>query len=121
MGGCLREDGHRQRGDGRQSEAGSNPPSVALHAPSSVQISGHNIAAEYRNLAPFLISIHSSYHQIREIARFEWPAANTTSALQGTRKSNRERSTPDKLRGSSLCTPLPFPSEFSSRQAWILA
>jgi hypothetical protein len=33
----------------------------------SVQNSGHNIAAEHTNLAPFLILIKSTYHQIREI------------------------------------------------------
>jgi len=39
----------------------------------SVQITGHNIAAEHTNLAPFLVSIPSTYHQIRENTRFEWP------------------------------------------------
>jgi hypothetical protein len=32
-----------------------------------VQIAGHNIAAEHMNLAPFLNSMTSTYHQIREI------------------------------------------------------
>jgi hypothetical protein len=31
------------------------------------QIAGQNIAAEQTNLAPFLISRNSTYHQIREI------------------------------------------------------
>lgn len=36
----------------------------------SLQIPGHNFAAEHTDLAPFAISIPSSYHQIGEITRF---------------------------------------------------
>jgi hypothetical protein len=33
------------------------------------ETAGHNIAAEYTNLAPFLILMNSTYHQVREITR----------------------------------------------------
>jgi hypothetical protein len=36
----------------------------------SAQIAGHNLAAKQTNRAPFLFSINSTYHQIREITRF---------------------------------------------------
>jgi len=46
------------------------PPSKKVYFPLSVQLTVHNIAAEHRNLAPFRVSIRSSYHQIREITRW---------------------------------------------------
>jgi hypothetical protein len=63
----LREQGLSKNRDGYQSEASPNPFAAEPHALLSIQIAGHNTAAGPINLAPFLISIDSTYHQIREI------------------------------------------------------
>jgi hypothetical protein len=47
--------------------------------------------------------------------------AQSSNALRRTSESPRERSAPDRVHGSQPCTLLPFPGEFSSRQAWIRA
>jgi hypothetical protein len=63
----LREQGLSKNSDGYQNEASPNPLAAEPHALLSIQIAGHNTAAGHMNLAPFLNSIDSTYHQIREI------------------------------------------------------
>jgi hypothetical protein len=68
--GRLWEDGLSKNKNSNQWEDNWIPPSKQFHFPLSVQLAGHNIAAEHTNLAPFRISITSNYHQIREITRY---------------------------------------------------
>jgi hypothetical protein len=82
-----------------------------------VQIFDRINAVEHTNPAPFLILIASTYHQIREITTFEQGETMAAGALQRTRWSTSERSTPHSLHGSPFCTPLPFLDEFSPRQS----
>jgi hypothetical protein len=69
----LSELGSHKERRSDEKESRGNAECDRLYARMSVQGPGHITAAKHANLAPFLISMQPSYHQIPEITRIEWP------------------------------------------------